>query len=129
MWTHAVEFHESSRIELHAAVRTDVQLGQPALDAVGIELVVPRAIQRVGHVHAPAVTADLDHLWCAVERLVGTRRMWLTTNDAADLHRAGLDRIERVGHVELLQLARAKARHIQETIVEGEIEVGHQWWN
>src|SRR5258705_14006854 len=89
--THAVALDESGLIELDAAVRAHVDLGQPALDAVGIELIVPRAIQRVGHVEALAVTADLDHLRCTVERFVRTRWMRLAANDASELHRAGLD--------------------------------------
>src|SRR4029450_9087255 len=78
--THAVELQESGGIELDAAVRAHVPLGPPALDAVRIELVVPRAIQRVGHVDALAVTADLDHLRGAVQRLLRTRRGRLPAN-------------------------------------------------
>ena len=54
-----------------------IDLRQPALDAVGIELVVPRAIERVGHVDALAVAADLDHLRRAVQRLARARGMRL----------------------------------------------------
>src|SRR5688572_1565092 len=44
--THAVELHEPGGIERDAAVGAGVDLGQPALDPVGIELFVPAAIQR-----------------------------------------------------------------------------------
>src|SRR5262245_52324868 len=120
--THAVELQQSSSIELHAAVLPYVDLGQPAFDAIGITLLVPCAIQRVGHIEALAVTADLDHLRCAVERRVRTRRMRLTTSDTSELHRAGLNRIERIGDVELLQLACAPTRDVQESIVERKVE-------
>ena len=42
------------------------------------------------------------------------------------LHRAGLDRVERIGHVELLQLAGAQARDVEEAIVEREVDVGDE---
>src|SRR5580765_7426941 len=105
MWTHPVELQETGAIEFDAAIRPHVDLGQPSLDAIGIELLIPRAIERVGHVEAFAVATDLDHLRCAVERFVGTRWMRLAADDASELHRTGLDRVERIGDVELLQLA------------------------
>src|SRR5262245_50217051 len=49
---HAVELDEAGGIERHAAVLLHIDLRKPPLDAVGIELIVPRAIQRVGHVDA-----------------------------------------------------------------------------
>ena len=54
-----------------------VDLGHPAADAVRVELVVPRRVERVGEVDALAVAADLDHLRTAVQRLprlAGMRR-------------------------------------------------------
>src|SRR5687768_9403028 len=39
-----------------------VDLRHPGADAVGEELVVPGAVERVGDVDASAVTTDLDHL-------------------------------------------------------------------
>ena len=105
--------------------RTSTLASQP-FDAVGIELVVPRAIERVGHVDALAVTADLDHLRCAVQRLVRTRRVRLATNHAPIFTEPVSTGIERIGHVELLQLACAKARDIEESIVEREVDVGDE---
>jgi hypothetical protein len=58
--THAVELLESSLIEFDAAIRANVDLGQPSSDPVGIELFVPRAVQRVGYGETLAVEADSD---------------------------------------------------------------------
>src|SRR5262245_24248979 len=123
---HAVEFQKSGAIEFDTAGRAGVDFGQPSLDAVGIELLVPRPIQRVGDVEALSVAADLDHLWCAVQGCVRTRWMRLSSNDSSNLHRAGLERIERIGDVELLQLACAPARDIQEPIVERKIDISDE---
>src|SRR5437588_144400 len=54
--------------------------------AVGIELVVPRRIERVGPVYPLAVTANLDHLRTASKGLAV--RVGRTTSDAADVDRA-----------------------------------------
>src|SRR4029434_4579592 len=105
MRTHAVEFHESGRIERDPAVRSHVDLGQPALDPVGIELVIPRAIQRVGHIDALAVAADLDHLRCAVQALPRTRRVRLAANHAAEPHRTRLDPGATSGDGDMLYIA------------------------
>jgi hypothetical protein len=44
--------------------------------------------------------------------------MRLPADDTSELHRARLDRVERIRDVELLQLARAPARDVEESIVE-----------
>src|SRR5712671_7364289 len=54
--------HEEFRIEADAAVRLGVELDHPSLDAVGIELRVDGAVQRVGEINPPSVAADLHHL-------------------------------------------------------------------
>src|SRR5689334_3672764 len=89
---HAGEFHQELAIERDPAVLADVQLRQPAADAVRIELLVPRAIERVGQVDAPAVAADLDHLRAAVERPIRLRDVRVPAGDAAEPYRTGLDR-------------------------------------
>src|SRR5688572_25493595 len=91
---HAVELDEPGGIERHAAVRISIDLRQPALDPVGIELIVPSAIERVREIDPLAVAADLHHLRRAVQRLARAGGMRCTTNDAADPYRAGLDRVE-----------------------------------
>src|SRR5882757_4843859 len=61
-------FHEELGIEGHASARSRIELHHPAFDAVGIELRIDRAVERVGEVDAPAVAADLDHLRPTAER-------------------------------------------------------------
>jgi hypothetical protein len=88
------EVHEEIRVEREAAVDVRVGLGDPALNGVGSELLVPARVQRVAdEVHPPPVAADLDHLRRAVEGLpgLGVRRL---ANYAAEVERAGVLRLE-----------------------------------
>src|SRR5215467_14360019 len=62
---HGIVFQEKPGIELHA-LAAKVDFGDPALDAVWVELVVPRRIERVAEVRASAVAAEFHHLWTAV---------------------------------------------------------------
>ena len=99
------------------ARRVGVELGDPSANALRIELFVPRAVERIGHVDAAAVAADLDHLRAAVELAgLGMRRV---RGDAADPHasRSSL-RMERIAHVVLPQFAGAPARNVEELVVE-----------
>src|SRR5690348_373351 len=79
-----------------ATVQIGVELGRPGPDPVRVEDEVPRPVQRIGDVYAPAVAADLDHLRAAAEPLAGRGRVRLAPYDPAELHRAGLARVERV---------------------------------
>src|SRR5207253_1389352 len=112
-------------VELDASVVADVELRDPTLQPVGIELVVPRLVQTVRDVHALAVAAHLDHLRTTVER-AGVR-MRGAANDAAKVYRPGLLGAEWVGDVVLEEFARTPARDIEEAVVEGEVDVAHQW--
>ena len=47
-------------------------------------------------------------------------------HDAADAHRARELRLERVGDVVLLQVARAPAGHVEEPVVQRQVDVRHQ---
>ncbi len=110
--------------ERQPAVRPRMREHLRARHAVRIELVVPRRIQRIGPVHAPAVAADLDHLRAACEpAAVRVRR---TARDAADAYRPREHRIVRIRHVVLAHLAGAPARHVQEAVVERQVDVGHE---
>src|ERR1700750_1562432 len=101
----AVELDEELGVELEGAVV--VELDNPAVDALGVELRVPRGVQRVGQVHALAVAADLDHLRAAVDGGGGRGRR--APADAADAHAAGLARLVGRGDVVALELAGAPA--------------------
>ena len=96
-------------VDAHAAaggVRIDAR--HPCPHAVRVEDVIPTRVQRVRGLHPPAVAADLDHLGRPVERLIRARGMRGARGDSSEPDRAGLDRIERIGDVELLELARPK---------------------
>jgi hypothetical protein len=54
------------------------------------------------------------------------RRVRLAPYDAAELDRAGLARVERVGHVVLLELTGAPAGHVQPAVVHRQVDVGDQ---
>src|SRR5204863_1724535 len=101
----AVELHEELRVELERAVV--VELDPPAVDPLGVELRVPRGVERVGQVHALAVATDLDHLRAAVDR--AGRGVGRALDDAADAHAAGLLRAGGVRDVVALELAGAPA--------------------
>src|SRR5262245_25218765 len=62
-----IEFQKEVVIKPHAAVFPDNCLHHPSANAIGIELLIPRRVKRIGEVHSPAVTADLDHLRAAVK--------------------------------------------------------------
>src|SRR6476469_3806295 len=103
----AVELQEELRVELERAVV--VELDHPAVDALGVELRVPRGVERVGQVHALAVAADLDHLRSAVDGARGGVRRAL--DDAAEADAGGLLRAAGVRDVVALELAGAPAGH------------------
>src|SRR5262245_47574730 len=99
MQSHRLRLEEELWIECHPALRIDIRLHHPAPHAIGIELLIPRRVQSVGEVHTRAVATDFDHLRTAVEWLSGLRRMPCANDDAANAERAGLPRIEGIGHV------------------------------
>src|SRR5262245_21875760 len=126
MGPHLAAVEEEIAIERDAAARIDVDFGHPSPNAIRIELRVPRCVEAVGDVDAFAVAADFDHLWSAVERLPWLARMRRAAGDAAEPDRTNFFRIEWVGHVVLEKLAGSPARHVEKSIVDGEIDVGHK---
>src|SRR4051812_28066174 len=109
-----LELEQEVRIERDAALRSDVELRHPAVDAVRVELRVPRRVERIRQVHALAIAAHLDHLRRAVEWLVRRARMRRAPDDAADVHRAHELRLVRIRDVVLPHLTRAPARDVEE---------------
>ena len=122
VWPLVAEVHEEVGIYLDAAVGRCVYLHRPAAYAFRVELLVPSDVQRVGHVDAPSVAADFDHLGAAVQRRAA--RMRRLAGDAAEMHGAGELRVERVRYVVLPELAGSPARYVQELIVERQVDVG-----
>ena len=59
---------EEPRVDVHTpALGIGVDTRHPGTYTVGIEDLVPRRVQGIGEVDAPAVTADLHHLRAAAE--------------------------------------------------------------
>src|SRR3989442_13268656 len=112
-----LRLHEELAVELDATLVTHVELGDPTLQAVGIELVVPGLVQSIRDVDALAVAAYLHHLGAAVER--PGIRMRGAPDDPAEAHRPGLYGAERVGDVVLPEFAGTPARHIEEAVAHG----------
>src|SRR3954471_14593708 len=79
-----LEFDEELWIEGHAAVRRDVDARHPAPNAVGVELRVPRGVERVREIDASAVATDLDHLRPAIQRALAGLRVRRPPDDATD---------------------------------------------
>src|SRR5687768_2803475 len=92
----AGELEKEAVVERQNAVSADLGLGHPAADAVGIELLTPRGIQRVRDVHACAVAADLEHLRSAIERPSVSRGVWRAVDNRADADRCDEPGIERI---------------------------------
>src|SRR5690348_6200157 len=98
----ALERGEEIRIDAEPAGRIGVDLRDPSLHPFGIELRVPCAIERIAHVNAAAVAAELDHLRRAVEW--SRFRMLRVRDDPAEANFPGRFRMERIAHVILMQV-------------------------
>ncbi len=72
--------------QLQAAARAGIGHDQSTRHSAGIELVVPRRVERIGPIHPLAITADLNHLRTASVHLAA--RMGRSAGDAADVDRA-----------------------------------------
>src|SRR5215469_401963 len=93
------------RIKSDAALRLGVKFHHPTVDPFRVKLWVDGAIQRIGEIDPPPVTAHFDHLWAAAEFAVLRARMARARDDATDAHLPGELGIERIGHIVLLQVA------------------------
>ena len=88
-------------------------------------MLVPRGVERVGEVNTSTVTADLNHLRSAVERLLGLAGVSRATHDAAEMNRTRFLRVGRVRDVILNELAGTPTRNIKEAVVERQVDVSH----
>src|SRR5262249_28785083 len=83
--------------------------------SVGIELVVPGGVERIGPVNPLAVTADLDHLrtaWIGLAARVGC-----TASNATEVDRTRKLRVSRVSDVVLTHLAGSPAGDVKEPVI------------
>src|SRR5579862_3936515 len=119
------ELDAEFRIEPKTAIGVRVAHDLKARNPVRVELRIPRAVKRIGEVHALAVAADLRHLRPAAEW--SSARMLRVLRDAADANASRKPRLHRIGHVVLAQFAGPPARDVEEAIVERQVDVAHQW--
>src|ERR1700752_5544469 len=118
MCAQAVELDKELFVELHPALWVQIDFRHPALNAIGIKLLVPRGIEGVSKVAALAVAADFDHLRTAVESLLGFLRVSRSAYDAAEMDRARLLRVRRIRDVILDELTCPPARDVKVAVVE-----------
>jgi len=67
-------------------VYVDLQDMRALLDHVWIELIVPRAKQRVGDVETFAIARELDHLWSSNESVDDVTHMSMTKRSTTSSH-------------------------------------------
>src|SRR5262245_7667251 len=105
-------FDEEFRIELDAAFRLGVELHHPTVYTLGIYLSIDCAIERIRKIDASTIAADLDHLWAAIKTAIPCARMVSSRYNATNAHFARKLRLERIGDVVLLQVARTPTGQI-----------------
>src|ERR1700752_1148902 len=125
MCAQAVELDKELFVEFHPALWVQIDFRHPALNAIGIKLLVPRGVERVGKVAALAVATDLDHLRTAVESHARLVRVGGAANNPTEVDRTGFLRVGGIGDVVSYELACPPAGNIEEAVVEREIDVGY----
>src|SRR5215208_2624693 len=116
MQTHFTGLDEEIRIQFHSAIGVGVDTDHPALEQVGIELVIPGAVQAICYVDALGVPANLDHLG-ATQQPTFVLGVSFLTGDTADLDLADELWIERIRNIILMEFAGSPAGNIQEAVV------------
>src|ERR1700761_9509770 len=101
------EAHPVVLRQFEAAARVRIGHDLSAWHSIGIELVVPGRIERIGPVDPLTVTANLDHLRTACKHLAA----WVgrTASDATEMDRARKLWLSRVGNVVLAHLTGSPA--------------------
>src|SRR5215211_4306040 len=117
-----IELNEKVGVCGENTFRVYVHLGDPAVDAIRVELRIPGSIQRVAEVQSAPVAAQFHHLRSAVQDLSGLRMRRLA-DDAAKVDGSRMPRVEWVGDVVLAKLPGCPAGDVEELIVEGEVDV------
>src|SRR5262249_40964910 len=106
------EAHPVVCCQVEAATGVCIRHDLSARYDVGIELVVPGRIQRVGPIDPLAITADLDHLRATGIRLAAG--MGRTAGDAADVDGTRKLRLPGLGDVVLTHFTGAPTGNVQE---------------
>src|SRR4051812_19346789 len=93
---------EEVTVDFHSASGIDIDLPHHPWNSLRVELRVPRAVERVCGIHAPAVATHLDHLRTTCP--LGARRMLRAMEKATQLDGGRMPRRERIHHVVLQEL-------------------------
>src|SRR5215470_3734275 len=109
------EAHPKVLCQCEAATRVRIGHDLNARRSTGIELLIPRRVERVGPVDPLPVTANLDHLRAACIRV--SVRVGRTASDAAEMDRPRKRRLPWLGDVVLTHLAGSPARDIEEPVI------------
>src|ERR1700736_1668776 len=123
-WT--VKFKEEFLIQSDSAFGLGVQFHHPTANTLGIELLVPRSIQRVGEINALAITAHFYHLRSTIQWSLRGTRMCRAPDDAAQVYGTRKFRMKRIEHIILLKFSRAPTRDVQKAVVQRKIDVRDQ---
>src|SRR5829696_3849791 len=120
----AIEVDEEAGVYCDTTLRVYVHLGDPAMDAIRVELRIPCSIERVAEVQPAPVPAQLHHLRPAVQGLSGLRMRRLA-DDATQMDGSGVPRVERIGDIVLAHLPGAPAGDVEEAVIEREVDVAN----
>src|ERR1051325_1533173 len=121
------EVYEEALVQAQAAlfgVAIDLQHVGALLADLRVELVVPAREERVGHIQAFAVEADLQHLRSAVELLAFEHRRF--SQDAAEPDLADHFRLRRIADVVLANVAVQPVGEIEVLVVHRQHQIGDE---
>src|ERR687889_1784026 len=111
-----IELDEKVGVCGETTFRVYVHLGDPAVDAIRVELGIPGSIQRVAEIQPAPVAAQLYHLRPAVQ---GLSSLWMRrpADDPAQVDGPCMSGVERVANVVLAQLPGAPTGDVEEAVV------------
>src|SRR5918992_4433545 len=118
-----IELDEEVGVYGETTLRVHVQLGDPAVEALRVELLVPGGIERVAEVHPAPVAAQFHHLRPPVQGTGG--RVRRLANDSPQMHGARVPGVERIGDIVLPHLSGTPTGDVEEAVVEREVDVGN----
>src|SRR5215216_1773214 len=125
----SAEVHVEVLVDLHPAVlgvAVDLEQVRAFLGELGVELVVPATIERVGHVEPLAVERELEHLRSTVQ--LASRDLLALSEQAAAPDLAGKSGVRGIAYVVLPEVAVQPVREVEEAVVHRDEEVGDQAW-
>src|SRR5207244_11277312 len=120
-----LECREEAFVQAQATLGLGMNRGRPAFDPVGVELLVPTRVKRVGEIGALPVAAELHHLRAAVQRsALGMRCL---ADNAPEVDAAGVLGLEGIADISLKKPAGTPRRHVAPAIVPDTCDVAHRW--